>query len=73
MAKLSNEWADAFGGSLETEEDVIEFIFERIDTSDFEDSYHDIVGYGEPNEMVKVSVSDKKEMLYQFMMELINK
>ena len=71
MAKLNDEWFWAFRGCFQTEEDVIEFIFERLDTSDFEDSYVDLAGYGEPNEMCKITPSDKRETLYEFMMELI--
>lgn len=71
MAKLSNEWWNTFGGAFEEEEDVIEFIIERIDTSEFEDSYIDAGGYGEPNEMFKITAEDKREQLYQFMLSLL--
>lgn len=70
MAKLSGEWWDAFQGCFETEADVIEFIFERLNTSDFEESFVN-VGGGEPNECFKITAEDKKETLYNFMMELI--
>lgn len=73
MAKLNSTWWHAFQGSFEDEEDVIGFIFERLNTSDFEDSYIDAGGYGEPNEKFKYSAEDKKEALYDFMMELINR
>ncbi len=73
MAKLNSSWWHAFQGSFEDEEDVIEFIFERLNTSDFEDGYIDAGGYGEPNEMFKYSAEDKKETLYNFMMELITR
>jgi hypothetical protein len=73
MSKLNDEWFYAFGGSFETDEDVIEFIFERLDTSDFQDSYKDMVGYGEPNEMIKITADDKKEILYNYIMEFIKK
>jgi hypothetical protein len=71
MAKLNNEWWNAFRGCFQTEEDVIEFIFKRLNTSDFEDSYVDMGGYEEPNEMIKVTAEDKKQLLYDFMMELV--
>ena len=71
IAKLNNDWRNAFRGCFETEEDVIEFIFERLDTSDFEDSYIDAGGYRDPNELVKLTASDKRELLYDFMMSLI--
>jgi len=73
MAKLNNEWWNAFRGSFQTQEDVIDFIFERLDTSDFEDSYVDMGGYGEPNECFKTTADDKREILYDFMMSLISK
>jgi len=71
VAKLNNEWWNAFRGSFQTEEDVIEFIFENINTSGWKDSYIDIAGYGEPNETFKQTVDDKKNLLYDFMMELV--
>lgn len=73
MAKLDNIWWYAFSGSFETEEDVIEFIYERINTKDFEDSYVDMGRCGEPNECFKQSSEDKRQLLYDFMMELIEK
>lgn len=73
MGKLNNNWLNAFRGCFETEEDVIEFIFENINIKNWEDSYIDRVGYGEPNEMFKQTSEDKKELLYDFMMNLIKK
>ena len=73
MAKLNSDCNNAFQGSFETEEDVVEFIFEHLDTSGFEDSYIDVAGYGEPNEMFKYTKEDKKNALYDFMMGLIEK
>lgn len=73
MSKLNEEWWYAFGGSFQTEEDVIEFIFERLDTSDFEDSFRDMGGCGEPNECFKITKEDKRDVLYEFMMELVEK
>jgi len=71
MAKLNDDWWHGFRGGFQTEEDVIEFIFENIDTSKWKDSYVDVGGYGEPNEMFKQTVEDKKELFYDFMMSLI--
>jgi hypothetical protein len=73
MADLKNDWYNAFRGSFETEEDVIEFIYERIDTKDFEDSHIDIGRHGEPNECFIQTAEDKKQLLYDFMMDLIEK
>jgi hypothetical protein len=73
MAKLDSTWWNAFQGSFEDEEDVIEFIFERLDTSDFEDSYIDAGGYGEPNEMYKLTAQDKRNTLYDFMIDLVER
>ena len=70
-AKLNDDWYHGFRGCFETQEDVIEFIYEHLDTHDFEDSYVDAGGYGEPNEMFKVTADDKKQLLYDFMMELV--
>ena len=73
MAQLNNNWWNAFRGSFQTEEDVIEFIFDNINTKGWEDSYKDLGGYGEPNEMIKITAEEKKEVLYNFMMSLIDK
>lgn len=72
MAKLNDDWWHGFRGSFETEEDVIEFIFENLDTKSWEDSYIDAGGHGEPNERFKQTVEDKKNLLYEFMMGLVN-
>ena len=37
MGKIKQEWKSIFSG-YETEDDVVEFIFEHLDTSDFENS-----------------------------------
>jgi len=71
MAKLNGDWFRGFGGAFETEEDVIDFIYERLNTSDFEDSCIDAVGCGELNEMFIQTANDKKTLLYDFMMSLI--
>ena len=73
MAKLNNEWNHTFNGAFETEEDVIEFIFECIDSNKFEDSFIDSTGHGEPNEMFKYTGEDKKQALYDFMMNLLER
>ena len=71
MAKLNNDWQHGFGGSFQTEEDVIEFIFSKINTNGWEDSYVDAGGFGEPNETFKQTAEDKKQLLYDFMMSLV--
>lgn len=71
MAKLNDDWLHGFRGSFQTEEEVIEFIFERLDTKGFEDSYIDAGGRGEPNEFFKQTAEDKRQLLYDFMMGLI--
>lgn len=73
MAKLNDDWWNVFRGSFQTEEDIIEFIFEIIDTRKWEDSYVDVGGCGEPNEMFKQTVQDKRDLFYEFMISLINK
>lgn len=72
MAKLRKEWDSAFYG-LDTEEEVIDFIFERLDTSDFEDSFTPITTAAEPNEHMKYSADEKREALYEFMMDLVKR
>lgn len=69
MGKLNYDWSNAFSDSFETEEEVIEFIFERLDTSDFQDSYINM-GMGNPTENFKITVEDKRENLYNFMIYL---
>lgn len=73
MAKLNDDWFWAFQGCFKDEEDVIEFIFERLDISDFEDSYINVGGYGEPNEMFKITANDKRDVLRDFMMDLVER
>ena len=72
MGKLKQEWSSTFQG-YETEEDIIEFIFEHLDTSDFEDSYVQMGFDNEPNTYIKYSKEDKREALHDFMMSLVNK
>jgi len=72
MGKLKQEWASTFP-EYETEEEIIEFIFEHLDTSDFEDSYVQMAFGNEPNTYIKYSKEDKREALYDFMMSLVNK
>lgn len=72
MAKIRKEWQSAFPG-FDTEEDVIEFIFERLDTSDFEDSFTPMTTAAEPNEHIKYSADEKRETLYEFMMDLVKR
>lgn len=72
MARLNDDWCRRFRGTFQDEEDVIEFIFERLNTDNFEDSYIDVAGYGEPNEMFTQTEDDKRQLLYDFMMWLVN-
>ena len=70
--ELTDYWWDAFRGSFETEDDVFDYIFNRVDTSDFEDSYIDAGGYGDCNELVKITASDKRNTMYDFMMAILD-
>lgn len=72
MGKLKQQWFSTFPG-YEMEEEVIEFIFEHLDTSDFEDSYTQMGNSNDPNTCIKFSKEDKREALYDFMMSLVNK
>lgn len=74
MGKLTNDWWNGFQGSFETDEDVIEFIFERINTKDFEDSYIDVGGHGgEPNELMKYTVEEKRETISDYLNYLVER
>lgn len=70
--ELTDYWWDAFRGSFETEDDVFDYIFDRVDTSDFEDSYIDAGGHGDCNELVKITASDKRNTMYDFMMAILD-
>lgn len=71
MGKLNSDWWNAFRGCFQDEEDVIEHIFENLNTDSWEDSFIDMGGCGEPGECFKTTVEDKKDLLYEFVMELI--
>ena len=60
---------------LEDIDDFIEFIWERVDTSDFEDSYrgNPFTMNTEPNECFKVTADDKRYELYELFVEMINR
>ena len=63
---------------LKDVDDFIEFIWERVDTSDFEDGYVDVgmgdIGIGcEPNECFKVTADDKRFELYELFVEIIKR
>lgn len=73
MAELGKEWSNALYG-FNTEEEVIEFIFEILDTSDFEDSFTNVGNsWAEPNTLMKYSADEKREVLYEFMMDLVKR
>lgn len=73
MAKLNEEWFNAFRGCFQDEEDVIEFIFENLNTDGWEESFVDVGGNGEANECFKITVEDKKDLLYEFVIDLMNR
>lgn len=50
----------------------VEFIMEHFDTFDFEDSFIDMGGCGESNEIIKYSVEDKKEAIRECLLELLS-
>ena len=70
--ELTDYWWDALRGSFETEDDVFDYIFNRVDTSDFEDSYIDAGRHGDCNELVKITASDKRNTMYDFMMAILD-
>lgn len=66
---IPKEWQDSF----KDVDDFIEYIWDRVDTSDFEDSYTSPVINAEPNELFKVTASDKREQLYDLFVEMIKR
>lgn len=66
---IPKEWQDTF----KDVDDFIEYIWDRVDTSDFEDSYTSPVVNAEPNELFKVTASDKREQLYDLFVEMIKR
>lgn len=66
---IPKEWQDSF----KDVDDFIEYIWDRVDTSDFEDSYTSPVANAEPNELFKVTASDKREQLYDLFVEMIKR
>lgn len=51
---------------------MFDYIFDRVDTSDFEDSYIDAGGHGDCNELAKITASDKRNTMYDFMMAILD-
>lgn len=68
-ASIPEEWKDTF----KDVDDFICFIWDRVDTSDFENSYISTVVNAEPNEFFKVTASDKREQLYDLFVEMITR
>ncbi len=68
-AFIPKEWQDTF----EDVDDFIEYIWDKVDTSDFEDSYTSPVVNAEPNELFKVTASDKREQLHDLFVEMIKR
>ena len=66
---IPKEWQDTF----KDVDEFIDFIWDRVDTSDFEDSYTSPVVNAEPNELFKVTASDKREQLYKLFVEMITR
>lgn len=66
---IPKEWQDVF----KDVDEFIEFIWDRVDTSDFEDSYTSPVINTEQNELFKVTASDKREQLYDLFVEMIKR
>ena len=66
---IPKEWQDVF----KDVDEFIEYIWDRVDTSDFEDGYTSPVTNAEPNEWFKVTASDKREQLYDLFVEMIER
>ncbi len=69
QASIPKEWQDSF----KDVDEFIEYIWDRVDTSDFEDSFTSPVANAEPNELFKVTASDKREQLYDLFVEMITR
>ena len=67
--RIPKEWQDTF----KDVDEFIEYIWDRVDTSDFDDSYTSPVINAEPNELFKVTASDKREQLYELFVEMITR
>lgn len=66
---IPKEWQDVF----KDVDKFIEYIWDRVDTSDFEDGYTSPVTNAEPNEWFKVTASEKREQLYELFVEMIER
>ena len=66
---IPNEWKDSFADV----DDFIEYLWERVDTSDFEDSHIPVCFNAEINEHIKVSADDKREALYHLFVGMIKR
>lgn len=69
MPSIPKEWQDVF----KDVDEFIEYIWDRVDTSDFEDGYTSPVTNAEPNEWFKATASDKREQLYDLFVEMIER
>lgn len=66
---IPKEWQDVF----KDVDEFIEYIWDRVDTSDFEDGYTSPVTNAEPNEWFKVTASEKRGQLYELFVEMIER
>lgn len=69
QAEIPDEWKDTF----KDVDDFISYIWDRVDTSDFETSYTSPVVNAEPNELFKITASEKREQLYDLFVEMIER
>ena len=67
--RIPKEWQDTF----KDVDEFIAYIWDRVDTSDFEDSYVPTAFNAEPNEHFKVTASDKREQLYELFVEMVTR
>ena len=68
-ASIPKEWKDIF----KDVDEFIEYIWDRLDTTEFEDSYIPAVFNAEPNEHFKISASEKREQLYELFVEMVKR
>ena len=70
MGKLDSSWWNTF--KVDTEEEVAQIIYDLLDDRKFHDSYTFIgVGQYDFNKTVKFTKEDKKNAIYEFLIELI--
>ena len=69
QARIPKEWQDVF----KDVDDFIEYIWDRVDTSDFEDTCIPAATNAEPNEYFREPSADKREQLHDLFVEMVKR